>query len=123
MKKKVIASFYRYMQQKGAEHIRMLNDPDNVSGEPQAPAHLEHLNPDLSAKINGIEYVYKYVEGNKEDQKSILKTCQAYSQLKKKHPFKFRLLVPIDHSDAVIQTLNQNHLEGVGIVRISTGNT
>lgn len=123
MKNKIIASFYHYIQQKGAENIRILNDPDKMSGEAQAPAHLEHLNPDLSAKINGIDYVYKYVEGNKEDQKSILKTCQAYSQLKKKQPFKFRLLVPIDHSDAVIQTLNQNHLEDVGIIRVSTGNT
>ena len=123
MKKKVIASFYRYMQRKGAEHIRMMNDPDNVSGEADAPAHLAHLKPDLSAKINGIEYVYKFVEGNKEDQKGLLQTCQTYSQLSKKHPFKFRLLVPIDHSDAVIQTLNQNHLEGVGIVRVSSENT
>ncbi|MDY0103467.1 MAG: hypothetical protein RBS07_11050 [Lentimicrobium sp.] len=123
MKKEVIASFYRYMKRKGAEQIKMMNDPDNVSGAPQAPAHLAQLNPDLTAKINGVEYIYKYVEGNKEDQKNLLKTCQTYSQLNKKYPFKFRLLVPVDHSDAVLQTLNQNHLESVGIVRVSTGNT
>jgi hypothetical protein len=123
MKKRIIASFYRYMERKGAENIRMMNDPEKLSGEPQVPAHLEDINPDLSAKINGIDYVYKYVEGNKEDQKSILKACLAYKQLNKKHPFKFRLLVPIDHSDTVIQTLNQNHLEGVGIIRVAAGNT
>ena len=118
MKKRIIASFYHYMQVKGLKNITIINDQKNTSGESQADPIIEQINPDITAEQNGVSYLYKYVEGKLEDQKDMLESCYAYSQRKREHLLKLRLLVPIEHSDNVIQTLNQNHFEGVGVVRI-----
>ena len=118
MKKRIIASFYHYMQGKGLKNITIINDQKNTSGESQADPIIEQINPDITAEQNGVSYLYKYVEGKLEDQKDMLESCYAYSQRKREHLLKLRLLVPIEHSDNVIQTLNQNHFEGVGVVRI-----
>lgn len=118
MKKRTIASFYNYMQKKGLENITLINDPENTSGKSRVTPIIEQINPDITAEQNGISYLYKYVEGKKEDQKEMLKSCHAYIQQKRKHLLKLRLLVPIEYSDNVIQALNQNHFEGVGVVRI-----
>lgn len=96
----------------------MLHDPVNVSEESQVTPIIEAINPDITAEQNGVSYLYKYVEGKKEDQKDMLESCYAYERQNRNHSLKLRLLVPIEYSDNVIQLLNQNHLEGVGVVRV-----
>ena len=118
MKQKIITSFYHYMQEKGLENITMINDPKEPSGEAQITSIVEEINPDITAEKNGVSYLYKFVEGKKEDQKDLLESCQVYSQHNPEYPTKLRLLVPIEYSDNVIQTLNQNYFEGVGVVRV-----
>ena len=109
------------MQKKGLENITMITGPKEPSGEAQAISIFEEINPDISAEKNGVSYLYKYVEGKKEDQKDMLESCEAYSRQNQERPLKLRLLVPIEYSDNVIQLLNQNHLEGVGVVRLPSG--
>lgn len=121
MKKRIITSFYHYMHRKGLENITMINDPENTLGESHITPLIRQINPDITAEQNGISYLYKYVEGKKEDQSDLLESCYAYAQQNQEQLLKLRLLVPIEHSDNVIQALNQNHFEDVGVVRIPSG--
>lgn len=121
MKQSIITSFYHYIHSKGLENITLVNDPKSAAVESSEAPLIEQINPDITAEQNGISYLYKYVEGKKEDQTDLLETCDAYSQQNQEHSLKLRLLVPIEYSDNVIQTLNQNHFEDVGVVRIPSG--
>ncbi|PKP54267.1 MAG: hypothetical protein CVT92_00500 [Bacteroidetes bacterium HGW-Bacteroidetes-1] len=120
MKKRVVESFLKYLQNKGFKNIKLIEPFDQNSISDQNLAIENELNVDISAESNGVFYFYKYVEGKKAEQSQMLDTCRTYQQNKNEKPSRLRLLVPAQNSDAVIQSLNSHQFENVGVVRINS---
>ncbi|MBZ0243766.1 MAG: hypothetical protein K8F24_11160 [Bacteroidales bacterium] len=114
-KKEVIFTFKRHLKRKGYKNVQI---PEAQAGASASNPALE-LQPDLTAEIKGVSYFYKYIE-SREEAPLLVKTIGRFlKQQSKLTNQKLKLLVPIKQSDAVIQSLNANQLEDVGVIKVS----
>ena len=114
-KKEVISTFKRYLRRKGYKNVQIPEAEVEVN---KSNPSLE-LNPDLTAEVKGVSYLYKYIEGTEEAAIELKKISNFFKQQTGISGQKLKLLVPSKQSDAVIQSLNAHQLESVGVIRVT----
>ncbi len=117
--RKLIALFHKHLDKRGYINVKSM-----ATGKEQPPVFtLEHekvtLKPDVSAEIRGKKLVYEFVKAQPSQKQNLIEKCRNYMKLSAEQGFKFRLIVPSDRYDSVLQWINSNRLEQVGIVRVN----
>jgi hypothetical protein len=118
MKKHILTSFQKYLKDKGfIENSTEKFDENDFSGVSDISA-IRRFNPDIVAERKGIQYFYRFVDGSKEEHKTIAEKCTPLMNFEGRKPTKFRLLVPEQYCDYIIQSLNISRLERIGVIRL-----
>lgn len=117
-KEKLIKLIHNYLDDRGYDNVRSY-----VKGSAPPPgfrlqADSALLKPDLSAEIRGKKLVYEYLE-ELPQQTKLVEKCRNYLQASGPEGYKLRLIVPQKHYDKVLQWINANRLEQVGLVRVN----
>ncbi len=118
-RKKIIQLFHNHLDNKGYQDVR-----SNAVGKmrpPQFELESENmtLKPDVSAEIRGKKLVYEFIEAKPSQKQKVIEKCRNYLKVSKTAGVKPRLIVPVDRYDAVLQWINANRLEHIGLIRMN----
>jgi hypothetical protein len=118
-KEKIVEVFHNHLDDKGYNNVRS-TAPGKVK-----PTQFElrskniTLKPDVSAEIRGKRVVFEFVEALPAHKQLVIEKCRNYLSISKAEGIRPRLIVPVDRYDAVLQWINANRLEQMGLIRVN----
>lgn len=120
LKERILQALRDYLKNKDYDEFRSeLKGMDTpvkiVSNETK-----KSYTPDLVALHKGNKYLFEIEIADDPNEKELVEKCRALSAEAKKMEGKLNLVVPVENYGKVLQILNNNKLENIGILQINT---
>jgi hypothetical protein len=118
----VIRVICDYLSDKGFSdfhsHLDEMKDPVKVVQDSSGKI----FTPDLTARNKVGKYYFETELGVPENKEHFVEKCRVFETAALKNNGKLYLIVPIENFDSILQIVNNNKLENIGIIKIDIGN-
>lgn len=117
IKQSILEALIDYLNKKGYKEFRSglkgMSEPVIIKSTGG-----KKFTPDLVALHNDSKYFFEIEIADDIDEDKLIEKCHAFAKAAKENEGKFNLVVPLENYDKVLQIINNNKLENVGIVQI-----
>jgi hypothetical protein len=122
LKGNVIRVICDYLAEKGFDdfhsHLDEMKDPAKIVQDSTGKI----FTPDLTARNEDGKYIFETELDIPENKEHFIQKCRIFEAAALKNNGKLYLIVPIENFDSILQMVNLNKLENIGIIKIDIGN-
>ncbi len=119
IKKIILEALLDYLKEKGYKNIRSklsgMKDPEKIS----ITGRDQEFIPDMVAIHNDSKLMFEVEIADEPNEEQLIDKCRVLSDEAAKTNGKLNLVVPLENYGKIIQILNNNKLENIGILQIN----
>lgn len=119
IKQRILEALRDYLQGKGYKKFRSELDGMDTPGKVQSGESEKEYRPDMVANHNEAKFMFEVEIADNPDEADLVEKCRVLSEAARKTNGKLNLVVPVENYDKVIQILNTNKLEDIGVLQIN----
>ncbi len=120
LKERIIQALRDYLKDKDYDEFRSvlkgMDDPHKIMSNETKKSYT----PDLVAIRKGSKYLFEIEIADDPNENELVEKCRVLSTEAEKMEGKLNLVVPVENYGKVLQILNNNKLENIGILQINT---
>lgn len=119
IKEGILEALRDYLKGKGYKKFKSglqdMDDPAKVVSEESNKTYT----PDMVANHQDAKFMFEIEISDSPDEQELVEKCRVLSEAAQKTNGKLNLVVPVENYDKVLQILNANKLENIGVLQIN----
>lgn len=119
IKQRILEALRDYLKGKGYKKFKSELEGMDEPGKVQSDENTKEYRPDMEANHNEAKFMFEIEIADNPDESDLVEKCRVLSDAAKKTNGKLNLVVPVENYDKVIQILNTNKLENIGVLQIN----
>jgi len=119
IKQRILEALRDYLKSKGYKKFKSKLSSTDKPDEIVSDETKKTYSPDLVAQHSNGKFLFEIEIADDPDEESLVEKCRVLSEAAEKMNGKLNLVVPVENYGKVIQILNTNKLENIGVLQIN----
>ncbi len=119
IKKRILEALTDYLKGKGYKKFRSELESMEDTQKIISKETKKEYSPDLSAQHHEGKFLFEIEIADEPNEEELVEKCRVLSEAAEKLDGKLNLVVPVETYDKILQVLNANKLENIGLLQIN----
>ncbi|MCF8230189.1 MAG: hypothetical protein K9G47_11255 [Bacteroidales bacterium] len=119
IKQRILEALTDYLKGKGYKKFRSDLESMEKTNKIVSEETKKEYHPDLTARYLDGKFLFEIEIADEPDEETLVEKCRVLSEAAEKLNGKLNLVVPVETYDKILQILNANKLENIGLLQIN----